>query len=211
MGCFIMKFEIKTIGRMVCCIIIFCLCITFAPDGMNSISNERSEGVLPDFLSSTLAQEVNSGSTAGTSSEEMSETKSFSESDPGGEKNYGENNENNKEEFCKEYANNAASSINNSNNSTNRTNNTGNSTNNAGNSINNTNNTNYPNNRTDVEIINGNGEDIEVIGKGFYTHNLFFTEDAQRYVIVYPDDTYVSLTRNKESEHKSYDEICGFL
>lgn len=45
----------------------------------------------------------------------------------------------------------------------------------------------------------------------FYTHNLYFTEESQRYVIVYPDDSYVSLKRNENAESKSYDEVCQFL
>ena len=45
----------------------------------------------------------------------------------------------------------------------------------------------------------------------YYTQNVYFTEDAQRYVVVYPDDTYVSLTRNENAENKSEEEVCQFL
>lgn len=45
----------------------------------------------------------------------------------------------------------------------------------------------------------------------YYTQNVYFTEDTQRYVVVYPDDTYVSLTRNENAENKSEEEVCQFL
>lgn len=45
----------------------------------------------------------------------------------------------------------------------------------------------------------------------YYTETIYFTEDAQRYVVVYPNNTYVSLNRNESSENKTYDEICRFL
>ncbi len=45
----------------------------------------------------------------------------------------------------------------------------------------------------------------------YYTQNVYFTEDEQRYVVVNPDESYVSLTRNENAENKSEEEVCNFL
>lgn len=54
-------------------------------------------------------------------------------------------------------------------------------------------------------------ENQTVEDEGYYTQNVYFTEDEQLYVVVYPDDSYVSLTRNEKAENKSEDEVCQFL
>lgn len=45
----------------------------------------------------------------------------------------------------------------------------------------------------------------------YYTQNVYFTENEQLYVVVNPDDSYVSLKRNKNAENKSEKEVCQFL
>ncbi|WNY28225.1 hypothetical protein MmiEs2_04090 [Methanimicrococcus stummii] len=45
----------------------------------------------------------------------------------------------------------------------------------------------------------------------YHTQNVYFTEDAQRYVVVYSNNTYVSLVRNENAENKSEDVVCQFL
>ncbi len=46
---------------------------------------------------------------------------------------------------------------------------------------------------------------------GYSLQNVYFTEDEQRYVVVYPNGTYVSLARNEKAGHKSQDAVCQFL
>ncbi|WNY23288.1 hypothetical protein MmiHf6_05930 [Methanimicrococcus hongohii] len=45
----------------------------------------------------------------------------------------------------------------------------------------------------------------------YHSQNVYFTEDDKRYVVVYSNNTYVSLTRNDKAENKSEEEVCQFL
>ncbi|MBZ3935030.1 hypothetical protein [Methanimicrococcus blatticola] len=58
---------------------------------------------------------------------------------------------------------------------------------------------------------NEENQDDEYEITNYYTQNVYFTEDEQRYVVVYPDNSYVSLTRNENAENKSKKEVCQFL
>jgi adenylate cyclase class IV len=45
----------------------------------------------------------------------------------------------------------------------------------------------------------------------FHTQNVFFTENNRRFVVVYPNSSRVSLTRNENAANRSKEEVCLFL
>ncbi|MDR0767773.1 MAG: hypothetical protein LBE57_04970 [Methanosarcinales archaeon] len=59
-----------------------------------------------------------------------------------------------------------------------------------------------------AEEIKDNQNDITGV---FHTQNVLFTENDRRFVVVYPNSSWVSLTRNENAANKSKEEVCRFL